>query len=143
PSNETVAMTPYNRPDPLCTPLLLDILHAYGEQATFFVIGTQAIKHPRLLSRMRAEGHEIGNHTYNHPAALESAPEWRFSLELSTTQRVTEAATGHSATLFRYPYMSSLAGPQDADQAASHRVPRLGYQLVRRSSERAARPQPS
>jgi cellulose synthase/poly-beta-1,6-N-acetylglucosamine synthase-like glycosyltransferase/peptidoglycan/xylan/chitin deacetylase (PgdA/CDA1 family)/spore germination protein YaaH len=135
PRQGTVALTFDDGPDPRWTPRVLDILHAYGAQATFFIVGSQAIKQPRLLSRMRAEGNELGNHTYNHPAALESAPEWRFSLELSATQRVTEAATGHSATLFRYPYMTSLAEPQDADQAAINRVARLGYQLVGQASD--------
>jgi peptidoglycan-N-acetylglucosamine deacetylase len=131
----TVALTFDDGPDPRWTPRILDILRAYGAHATFFVIGSEAVKHPGLLARIRAEGHEIGNHTYTHPVALEQAPEWRFSLELSATQRVTEAATGHSAILFRYPYMTSLAEPQDSDQKAINRAASFGYQLVGQASD--------
>ncbi|MDP9248267.1 MAG: polysaccharide deacetylase family protein, partial [Candidatus Dormibacteraeota bacterium] len=93
----------------------------------------------------------LGNHTYNHPAALESAPEWRFSLELSATQRVTEAATGHSATLFRYPYMTSLAGASGRrsgghQSGGPSRVParrsglrHLGLDPARKRRDRGAR----
>jgi cellulose synthase/poly-beta-1,6-N-acetylglucosamine synthase-like glycosyltransferase/peptidoglycan/xylan/chitin deacetylase (PgdA/CDA1 family) len=131
----TVALTFDDGPDPRWTPRILDILREYGAHATFFVIGSQSVKHPELLARMHAEGHEIGNHTYTHPIALEQAPEWRFSLELSATQRVTEAATGHSAILFRYPYMTSLADPQHSDQKAINRAASFGYQLVGQASD--------
>jgi cellulose synthase/poly-beta-1,6-N-acetylglucosamine synthase-like glycosyltransferase/peptidoglycan/xylan/chitin deacetylase (PgdA/CDA1 family) len=131
----TVALTFDDGPDPRWTPRILDILRDHGAHATFFVIGSQAVKHPELLARMHAEGHEIGNHTYTHPVALDQAPEWRFSLELSATQRVTEAATGHSAILFRYPYMTSLAEPQGSDQRAINRAASFGYQLVGQSSD--------
>ena len=126
----TVALTFDDGPDPRWTPRILDILRAYGAHATFFVVGSAAVAHPGLLARMRAEGHELGNHTYNHPAGLEFAPDWRFALELSATQRVTEAATGRSTTIFRYPYMTSLAEPQDTDQEVIDRPARLGYRLV-------------
>jgi cellulose synthase/poly-beta-1,6-N-acetylglucosamine synthase-like glycosyltransferase len=78
---------------------------------------------------MYAEGHEVANHTYTHAADLERAPAWRFSLELSMTQRVIEAATGHSATLFRYPYSDSLSDPEQS-QESLFEVAQQGYQVV-------------
>ncbi len=47
---------------------LLDLLAAQGVPATFFVLGRQAERHPRLVERMRAEGHEVGVHGYSHAA---------------------------------------------------------------------------
>ncbi len=98
----TVALTFDDGPDPVWTPRVLDIPRRYQARATFFVIGR-----PELVTRMHAEGHEVGNQTFTHAADLQRAPPWRFRLELSQTQRIIEAATGHSATLFRYPYMQT------------------------------------
>src|SRR5215472_15469211 len=116
-------------PDPRWTPRIHEILRQYHARATFFVIGSQAAQHPDLLRRMHAEGHEVANHTYTHAAELEHAPAWRFGLELSMTQRVIEAATGHSATLFRYPYSDTLSDPRLNDQSL-FKVAQQGYQIV-------------
>jgi peptidoglycan/xylan/chitin deacetylase (PgdA/CDA1 family) len=43
---------------------ILDLLKAYSAKATFFVIGSQISDYPTILKRMRAEGHEIGNHAW-------------------------------------------------------------------------------
>lgn len=62
-----LAMTFDDGPHPDRTPRLLDILAARNIRATFFVVGTNAEKYPKILRRMINEGHEIGNHTLNHP----------------------------------------------------------------------------
>ena len=125
----TVALTFDDGPDPRWTPRILDVLRQYHARATFFVIGSQAAQHPDLVARMYAEGHEVANHTYTHAQGLEHASAWRFSLELNVTQRVIEAATGHSATLFRYPYSDSLSDPSQGDQSLFV-VAQEGYQVV-------------
>jgi peptidoglycan-N-acetylglucosamine deacetylase len=130
----TVALTFDDGPDPRWTPRILDILHQYHAHATFFVIGSQATQHPELLARMYAEGHEVANHTYTHARDLEHAPAWRFSLELNLTQRAIEAATGHSATLFRYPYSDSLSDPSQGDESLFE-VARQGYQVAGSGSD--------
>lgn len=48
------------------TPAILDILKEYEIKATFFVLGSNAEKHPDILKRIRDEGHKIGNHSYSH-----------------------------------------------------------------------------
>ncbi len=131
----TVALTFDDGPDPAWTPQVLDILKRYHARATFFVIGRQAAAHPELVARMYAEGNEVGNHTFTHAADLESAPSWRFRLELSLTQRVIEGATGHSATLFRYPYMGSLTDLDQPDQPLVRRAAEEGYRLVGQSTD--------
>lgn len=52
---------------------------------------------------MYREGHEIGNHTFTHPNVADTSP-LRTKLELNTTQRLIQEATGHSTVLFRPPY---------------------------------------
>ncbi|WP_050349028.1 polysaccharide deacetylase family protein [Arsenicicoccus sp. oral taxon 190] len=53
-------------PDPRYTPAVLDLLRRYSARATFFVVGANAAAHPELVARMRAEGHEVANHTHDH-----------------------------------------------------------------------------
>lgn len=55
-------------PNPHDTPDLLDLLDAHGAKATFFLIGERAERHPQLVLSIVERGHEIGNHTYHHPA---------------------------------------------------------------------------
>ena len=45
---------------------LLDILAQAGVRSTFFVLGWIARRHPELVRRMVAEGHEVASHTYAH-----------------------------------------------------------------------------
>ncbi|MEO7786565.1 MAG: polysaccharide deacetylase family protein, partial [Sphingomicrobium sp.] len=98
-----VALTFDDGPDPTWTPQILDVLHAKGVPATFFVIGENAMEHPLLLDRIVAEGSEIGNHTFTHPN-LASASARTTRIELNATQRLVEAYTGRSTRLFRAPY---------------------------------------
>lgn len=53
-------------PIPEATPFILDVLDRYGVKATFFMVGENAEKYPHLLAEVKARGHRIGNHTYNH-----------------------------------------------------------------------------
>jgi len=61
-----VALSFDDGPRPEFTPAVLDLLAAAGVKATFFVEGCRAAKHPDLLRRVAAEGHEIGNHGFDH-----------------------------------------------------------------------------
>lgn len=46
---------------------VLDLLKARGIRTTLFLTGTFIQRYPALVKRMAAEGHELGNHTMNHP----------------------------------------------------------------------------
>ena len=61
-----IALTFDDGPGGKTTPRLLDELKKRNIKATFFVVGTNAAKHPEILKRMDAEGHVIGNHSYAH-----------------------------------------------------------------------------
>jgi peptidoglycan/xylan/chitin deacetylase (PgdA/CDA1 family) len=62
----TVYLTFDDGPDPDHTPAVLRILRRSGVRATFFVTGSQAEKHPRIIRQIYDEGHAIGNHTFSH-----------------------------------------------------------------------------
>ncbi|MBP3510980.1 MAG: polysaccharide deacetylase family protein [Prevotella sp.] len=63
---KAVYLTFDDGPIPEATPFILDTLAAAGIKATFFMVGDNVRKHPELYRRVVAEGHRIGNHTYNH-----------------------------------------------------------------------------
>jgi peptidoglycan-N-acetylglucosamine deacetylase len=103
PRGKALALTFDDGPDPEWTPQILDALKQRHVRATFFAIGANAARNIGLIKREYAEGHEIGNHSYDHPnIALVS--EERARLELSWTQRIIENALGVATTMFRPPY---------------------------------------
>ena len=63
---KTAYLTFDDGPDTVNTPAILDVLKAHGIHATFYVLGTMAEKNPTVLKRIFAEGHAIGNHSYDH-----------------------------------------------------------------------------
>lgn len=60
-----VALTFDDGPGPY-TERLLNELQARGARATFFVLGTRVDAYPKLIKRMAAEGHVVGNHSNAH-----------------------------------------------------------------------------
>lgn len=90
-------------PDQIYTPLLLSILKETNTPATFFLVGANAEQAPELVSRIIAEGHEIGVHTFYHKHA------YLIFLKKSIDsvikgKKVLEALTGQSLIWFRPPW---------------------------------------
>lgn len=108
-----VALTFDDGPNPATTPQVLDILSRYGAKATFYVLGSAIEGNTAILQRMRDSGHEIGNHTWNHPKLTNLAAEhiaWQFN----ATSDAIKQAIGHEPRTFRPPYgaTSSLVKAQ-------------------------------
>ena len=53
-------------PIPNVTTFVLNTLKSFNVKATFFCIGDNISKHPEVFEQIKAEGHAVGNHTYNH-----------------------------------------------------------------------------
>ena len=64
--SKTIYLTFDDGPIPEVTPWVLDVLQQFNAKATFFCVGDNVRKHPEIFQRLRAEGHLVGNHTYNH-----------------------------------------------------------------------------
>src|SRR5215469_12372194 len=56
------------------TQALLDLLAAKGTEVSFFVLGWVAERHPGLIRRIVAAGHEIGCHSYAHQLVYQLTP---------------------------------------------------------------------
>ncbi|MGX1914183.1 glycosyltransferase [Streptomyces phaeochromogenes] len=125
----TVALTFDGGPDPVWTPRLLDLLKQHRARATFFLFGSQAARHPGLVRRIRAEGHEIGSNTYTG-GALGEASSVRFSAELDLTQAALAGATGIRVNLLRMPRTTSPDTLCGREWTAARRAAAQGYVLV-------------
>ena len=53
-------------PHPEITPFILDELKKKNARATFFCIGNNVSRYPRMYQRILDEGHRVGNHTFSH-----------------------------------------------------------------------------
>ncbi|WP_236939173.1 polysaccharide deacetylase family protein [Evansella clarkii] len=99
-----VALTFDDGPDPRFTPQILDVLSEYGVQATFFVMGARAEANPELTRRIIDEGHIVGNHTYFHPNLVEEGDVATLRTEVSRTEDALADIIGYRTKLFRAPY---------------------------------------
>lgn len=84
-------------PDPLSTPVILDILRIHDVKAVFFCNGRNAEKFPGLITQIREEGHLTGNHGYDHFDG------WRTKTR-KYIDNVKLASSLTSDRLFRPPY---------------------------------------
>ena len=48
------------------THIILEILRKHNTKATFFCVGDNIINHPELFAQIKAEGHQVANHTMHH-----------------------------------------------------------------------------
>ncbi len=85
---QAVALTFDDGPDPLSTPDLLRLLATHRVQATFFVTGENASRHPDLVKEIVRQGHSIGNHTYSHDNLMLLKGGHHLLTEIEKTQNV-------------------------------------------------------
>ncbi|MGB8816450.1 MAG: polysaccharide deacetylase family protein [Rhizobiaceae bacterium] len=89
-------------PNPVHTKKVLAVLAAHNAKATFFVIGRHCALYPDTLKRIAADGHRIGNHTYNHPK-LTTLSAAKIKEEVLKTEKLI-APFIKGKKLFRPPY---------------------------------------
>ncbi|SMC72533.1 polysaccharide deacetylase family protein [Sporomusa malonica] len=102
-SQKLVALTFDDGPYPPYTGQILDVLKEKQIPATFFVIGQNAAKYPDMLRRAVAEGHQLGNHTYNHVDLLKADREAAIG-EIEKTNKVIAEAVGYAPHVMRPPH---------------------------------------
>lgn len=81
-----VALSFDDGPHPVFTPQVLDILAQHDVKATFFLIGERALRHPELVARIKAAGHEVANHYFINGHTLNHSRE-EFLENLEKTGR--------------------------------------------------------
>ena len=123
PAEPRFALTFDDGPGP-STPAVLDALREADAHATFFVLGRQVERHPEVVRRIVAEGHELANHGYDHGILLFRNPAY-VQEQLARTEHAVNAAAGHDALtrMFRAPH--GYRSPVTAIAAR-----RAGYRLA-------------
>lgn len=121
-SDKKIFLTFDDGPIPEITEWVLDILKSEEIKATFFCIGDNIKKHPEVYKRILAEGHQTGNHTFNHLNGWKTETNHYFdNFKLCETECL-KLNTEHSF-IFRPPY-----GKIKPSQTKAIR--NLGYKII-------------
>ena len=98
-----VALSFDDGPDPRFTPTVLSLLRAKGAHATFFVEGRAVVAFPALAREEIAQGHEVANHTWDHPDIRRIAA-GSLVAEVQQTSLALRTAGVPESPLFRAPF---------------------------------------
>nr|WP_294897659.1 polysaccharide deacetylase family protein [uncultured Pedobacter sp.] len=96
-AEKVIYLTFDDGPIPIVTPWVIKTLKKYNAKATFFCIGDNIIKHPEIFEQLKADGHAIGNHTFNHLKGWRTDDE-TYLANFLKCQELTQT------NLFRPPY---------------------------------------
>ena len=103
PRSPAIAITFDDGPAEPYTSQILDVLRQFGAKATFFVLGARVQQAPDVVRRAAREGHEIGNHTWDH-AALPLRTPSAMRVTIRRTSDVVDNITGERPRVFRAPF---------------------------------------
>ncbi len=84
---------------------ILALLAESGVQATFFVLGDIARRHPALVRQIADLGHEVGTHGDDHEKIYDLDPA-RFRRDLRRSLSAIQSATGRPILGHRAPFFS-------------------------------------
>lgn len=121
PGQKLAALTFDDGPGPY-SHQILDVLAKHDAKATFFMNGYRLNTWPDAVKRMAAEGHQLGNHTYNHPYLAKSS-DATIRREVSSTAQGITALTGLTGTGSTGFYLRPPYGSYNQRVAAAANVP--------------------
>ncbi len=102
PNRPMVALTYDDGPQTGAGNRILDTLAQYGAKATFFLVGDRCASRASEVQRMVAEGHEVGNHTYQHKYLQKLGAE-QIRYQIDQGSAAIAAAGGVAPALVRLP----------------------------------------
>jgi peptidoglycan/xylan/chitin deacetylase (PgdA/CDA1 family) len=121
-NDKKVYLTFDDGPIPDVTEWVLSELKKHNAKATFFCIGDNVKKHLEVLKKVFAEGHSVGNHTFNHLNGWKTATEDYIENSI-LCEKVLDDFDSKSKKLFRPPY-----GKIKPSQSKILR--KLGYKII-------------
>jgi peptidoglycan/xylan/chitin deacetylase (PgdA/CDA1 family) len=117
---QKVFLTFDDGPTPEITEWVLEQLKKYNAKATFFCIGNNIEKYPEIFQKTIAEGHAIGNHTFDHLNGWKTTTEdYIENVKLYETQNPKLV----TRNLFRPPYGK-------IKHSQSKILRKLGYKII-------------
>lgn len=140
-----VALTFDDGPDAEVTPQVLDTLARYRARATFYMIGRNLSQPhgPPIAARVLAEGHEIGNHSWQH-AYLQNFFTQRMHLaDMERNEALIRTLTGSAGPITYRPPVG-LKSPEFARAAHQRQLQVVAWSVHSRDTidadpERVAR----
>ena len=106
------------------TEKILDTLKVHGVKACFFIVGNYIETRPDLVRRMCAEGHIVGNHTYNHPDMSAISDFNSFRKEIESLEKHYKDVIGEDISKFYRP-----PGGKFSEENLKH-AKQLGYKTI-------------
>ena len=104
-SGNKIYLTFDDGPIPEITEFVLDQLDQYNAKATFFCIGDNIRKYPKIFNQILSSGHTIGNHTMNHLKAWGNSHNTYIKNVIDCENIIKEHSEAISTPkLFRPPY---------------------------------------
>lgn len=102
-TEKNIYLTFDDGPIPGLTEFILDTLNQYEIKATFFCVGHNIDKHHEIAVRTLAEGHRLGNHSFNHVNGWQTSTIDYISNVVRCQRRLVELESP-DPQLFRPPY---------------------------------------
>jgi polysaccharide deacetylase family protein (PEP-CTERM system associated) len=90
------------------TDRMLQLCDEAGVKGTFFVLTWNAERHPDVVRRIAAAGHEVASHGYGHRLVYELSPE-EFRQDVGRAKALLEDLTGTPILGYRAPSFSITA----------------------------------
>lgn len=119
---KSVYLTFDDGPTPEITEWVLDLLAKHDIKATFFCIGNNIDKHPDVFKKVIAQGHAIGNHTYNHLNGWKTD----YDTYLQNTDACEKTIENYNpqvkTTAFRPPYGKIKSAQAKAVKAKGYKI---------------------
>jgi cellulose synthase/poly-beta-1,6-N-acetylglucosamine synthase-like glycosyltransferase/peptidoglycan/xylan/chitin deacetylase (PgdA/CDA1 family) len=128
-AGKAIALSFDDGPDPRWTPRIAATLRRLGVTATFFVVGSEVVRHPDIVRQLHRQGFELGNHTFTH-ADLSALPGWERRLQIGLTENALAGTVGLRARLVRPPYSSVPAAVTRRQAEALEQLARDGYDIT-------------
>ena len=100
---KAVALTFDDGPNPQTTPVALELLKKYKAKGTFFMVGRSVAGNEDLIKQVVAEGHQIGNHSWDHPVLTKLSLE-KAKKQINDTTEALKKASGQDVHVMRPPY---------------------------------------
>lgn len=106
-SENVIALTFDDGPQPVFTDQILAILNEVGVKATFFVTGSELEQNMAAGQQIVAAGHALGNHSFSHQRMIFVTPAF-VRAEVERTDRLIREAGYSGEIYFRPPYGKKL-----------------------------------
>lgn len=101
--SEKIVLTFDDGPNPDTTEIILQSLAMHKIKGIFFCVGNNIDKYESLTQEILSEGHEIGNHMWNHSVITKM--DWNsVEQEINKTNSLLQNKFSYKCTYFRPPH---------------------------------------